>query len=512
MSLTTSCEKKLDVDQHGVTPMSEFYKTDAQCEGAIASLYHRWIQIFMQFDYITNLMSDDCYAGDAARGSNKAIEELNEFTYDPSNNWILQLYQYLYQVNYRANVILDNMGEPDTPVKRQIASECHFFRGWTHFYLAALWGTPPVVDHVLTQEEYSIPNSDKATLWAFIENEFKTAAEGSLPSKANANDVVVRVTKEAALSMLGKAYVFEEKWAEARTTLDGVINSGKYALYDVGGTDYENIILQSTEFNCESILEANVVEDPSNRIGGWPSCVEIVYGWRKALMHIEPGKGLAVEQAFGIGNPRHALYDAFVEREGVDGYRLNSTLKTYDQIKADGHYILPGVTIEQHDGIFIWKMRADANSLYYDGVWRGESSHNNRHYMRYAEVLLLAAEAHLHGGEASKAAEYVNAIRERAKLPALASVTMDDVKIEKRLELCFEHVRYMDLVRWGDAPTALGTQGRVIGTFSSDGVWEPDHAAFSNPQGGFRAGKNELLPFPRLELISNRAMVQNPGY
>ena len=510
MSLTTSCEKKLDVEQHGVIPMTEFYQTDEQCNAAMASLYYRMSQIYMQYTYVLNLMSGDMYAGDASRGSNKAIEELVEFTFDSSNNWILQFYQYLYQINYRANVVLANM-TPDTPLKKQIEAECHFFRGWSHFYLAALWGTPPIVDHILTQDEYSIPNSNKADLWAFIENEFKTAAEsGALPEKQNPNDVVIRVTKQTAQAYLGKAYVFDQKWAEARTTLDAVINSGKYALYT---GPYENIILQAGELNCESIFETNVVEDPNNRLGGWPASSELVFSWRKAYMYINPGKGVITDNGYGIGWPHQELYDAFVAREGADGYRLNNSLKTYDQVKADGHYILDGITIEQCDGIFHWKTRADSHSLLFGGVYKSGSSHNNRRYMRYAEVLLLAAEAHLQaGGDASKALDYVNQIRTRAQLPALTSVTMDDVKIEKRLELCYENVRFLDLVRWGDGPAVLGNAGHAVPTFSSDGTHVADYEPFRNLQGGFRAGKNELLPFPKLEMISNKAMVQNPGY
>lgn len=75
--------------------------------------------------------------------------------------------------------------------------------------------------------------------------------------------------------------------------------------------------------------------------------------------------------------------------------------------------------------------------------------------MRYAEVLLLAAEANLQAGQPDKALYDINQIRERAKETPLTSVTLDDIKTEKRLELCLESVRYQDLVRWGDAEAAL---------------------------------------------------------
>ena len=129
--------------------------------------------------------------------------------------------------------------------------------------------------------------------------------------------------------------------------------------------------------------------------------------------------------------------------------------------------------------------------------------------MRYAEVLLLAAEAHVQSGNIAKATEYVNIIRERAKLAPLATVTMDDVKNEKRLELCFENVRFLDLVRWGDAPKMLGNQGKEIYNFSSDGK---SSVQFTNTSAGFVAGKHEHLPIPLKELELNPNMKQNEGW
>lgn len=93
--------------------------------------------------------------------------------------------------------------------------------------------------------------------------------------------------------------------------------------------------------------------------------------------------------------------------------------------------------------------------------------------MRYAEVLLLAAEAHVMGGSKDKAVAYINQIRERAQLAPLSSVTLDDVKKEKRLELCMECVRFQDLVRWGDAESVLGNQGKKVPAFKVDGVTYP---------------------------------------
>jgi hypothetical protein len=128
--------------------------------------------------------------------------------------------------------------------------------------------------------------------------------------------------------------------------------------------------------------------------------------------------------------------------------------------------------------------------------------------MRYAEVLLLAAEACLQSGDQAGALNYINQIRTRAKLPNLTTVTLNDIKKEKRLELCMEMVRFQDLVRWGDAATALANRGKQVPVFNGAVISFP----YTNDTYGFKTGKNELLPFPEHEMGVNQNLKQNPGW
>lgn len=127
--------------------------------------------------------------------------------------------------------------------------------------------------------------------------------------------------------------------------------------------------------------------------------------------------------------------------------------------------------------------------------------------MRYAEVLLLAAEANVMAGK--DGAKYINEVRTRAHLSPLATVTLDDVKKEKRLELCLEGCRFIDLVRWGDAASVLANQGKKITMFTTS---ETTATVQENTGAGFVAGKHELLPFPEKEMILNANMRQNNGW
>lgn len=199
-------------------------------------------------------------------------------------------------------------------------------------------------------------------------------------------------------------------------------------------------------------------------------------------------------------------YWIFVQEEGADGYRLNETMKTYDKVKELGDYIIDGKSLYGHEGYFKWKNRI-LKGEFISGGWM--TSHNNLRYMRYAEVLLLGAEAQLKNNDAAKATEYVNQIRSRAKLPAKSTVTMDDIVLEKRLELCGEYVRYQDIIRWGIADK-MKNQGKQIPSFTSSGSvnWEEystgDNAGFKD--------EHWFLPFPEVEISLNSNIIQNPGW
>jgi hypothetical protein len=178
-----------------------------------------------------------------------------------------------------------------------------------------------------------------------------------------------------------------------------------------------------------------------------------------------------------------------------------------DQLKAFGVEIQPGASIYGSEGYFFWKNQAYKEDCATDMSYFQVGQFIDLKVMRYAEVLLLAAEAHLQAGNAAKATEYMNMVRTRAQETPLTTVTLNDIKTEKRLELCNEGVRYQDLVRWGDAKTAMANQGKDVPAYTgSDVQWN-----WHNSKYGFQ-DKNALLPIPLKELELNPNMKQNPGW
>ena len=506
-TLFASCESRLDIPKHGnMGGLDDFYQTDEQTEQAVASMYSSLKGLYYNWFFTKNLLSDDVWCGGGQRGDNTSMEQLNEYTYGSDNGMIQDLFSGLYGLIYQSNLVIEKVSD-DTPVKRRAIAEAKFFRAWANFELVTLWGTAPIVDHLLETGEYHQPNSTPEALWAAVEADLNGAINmNALPSKNSVSDqeTGMRVTLEVAQAYLGKAYLFEKKYSEAATMLNKVIASGKYDLFK---GDYDMQFHAVNNNNCESMLELQWRNDQEQAWNQFDMTF-LMQGWRTAYFNMSGVAANEIAQGtYGFLNPRKSLYDAFVQAEGADGYRLKHTMLNESQMAEYGATILPGMAVYGCEGYFMFKNRQLKSDCIMDASYFQGLQYTDRRIMRYAEVLLLAAEANLLANHPDKALDAINQIRNRAKETPLQTVTLDDIKTEKRLELCLEAVRYQDLVRWGDAETALGSQGKQVPNFSSRGVsWDCTNSTY-----GFKS-KHKLLPIPLKETELNPNINQNDGW
>ena len=506
-ALFAGCESRLDIAKHGnMGGQDDFYQTDEQTEQAVASMYSSLKGLYYNWFYTKNLLSDDVWCGGGQRGDNTSMEQLNEYTYGTDNGMIQGVFSSLYGLIYQSNLVIEKVAA-DTPVKKRAIAEAKFFRAWANFELVTLWGTAPLVDHLLEPGEYRQGNSTPEALWAAVEADLNDAINmNALPSKKNKDDqeTGMRVTQEVAKAYLGKAYLFQKKYQEAASVLNEVVDSKKYDLFR---GDYDMQFHAVNNNNCESMLELQSRNDQEQAWSQWDMTF-VMQGWRTGNMTLEGKAAEEVAQGtYGFLNPRKSLYDAFVKAEGKNGYRLQKTLLNSDQMAAYGVKLNPGQYIYGCEGYLFFKNRILKSDNIMDNPGFQVVQYTDRKIMRYAEVLLLAAEANLQAGQPEKALYDINQIRERAKETPLTSVTLDDIKTEKRLELCLESTRFQDLVRWGDAKNALASQGKEIPNYSSKGVsWD-----FSNSTFGFQ-DKHMLLPIPLKERELNPNIQQNTGW
>lgn len=506
-----SCSDFLDTEQPGVTPTDEFYKTDDEAyQAAMACYYSLKFNGDQQIpvDYFQmNVLSDDAQAGGGSRSDNNQGNELNEFTFSSSNTILSAVYENMYNTIYKCNLLLKNVAEV-SEVKKLCRAEAKTIRAFCYFTLVTYWGNPPLVLEPLEAGNYNQPNSTSEEVYAQIEKDL-TEAIAVLPARSQQSTANrARCSKGFAQSLLGKTYLFEKKYKEAAQILDEVINSGEYALYP----DFAKLFTKAGEFCEESIFELNYVANATEQLQG--NAIAAYCGPRSPWFNA--GTTGLTESGWGWVNPEKALHDAYVKAgDKVRGY---ATVLSEDELINVFHGSIRNATDNSIpygcDGL----VRVKYTALKSEFVNEDEGYHvlgeMNFRVMRYADVLLMAAEAHNRLGDNDDLArKYVNLVRERAKLADLDGTYTGDklfeaIKTERQLELAFENVRFRDLVRWGDAKTVLKDSGKKtsLGTYEN-GVEQ----FFENSQAGYK-DYNNVLPYPEREISVNPNIKQNPQY
>ena len=518
----TSCSNELDIPQKGSYPTDTYYSTDEEAATALALSMSYINNMAFEIIQSINCLSDDVWPGGANAGDQPGLHQFSGFYISTENDKVLNIYSFCYRLIYFSNVLIEKLENKQdaTPFMKQCVAEAYFLRGWAEFYLGVFWGNPPIVDHVLQPNEYnSVTNSEYGEMLEQAGKDFRHAIEsGNLPEKNALGDKtnLAHCTLAAAQGYLGKVYLFQQKYTEAASTLDKIIDSKKYKLYD---GDYADIIKAPSNWSDEGIFEINC--PPGQTDATAPQLMSYVYlyaGWREDhfdFTGISPDFGNFNTTGYGFFNPQDALAEALIKSDGADGYRTTSVVKDQAFVQnVMGIAKKPNSPAHGHGLYCGWKNRYEWSDVSMNwGGWSPFPATNFR-YMRYAEVLLSAAEAHFQSGNTTKALEYVNEVRTRAQAPLYSSIDMDKIKLERQVELCMEGQRFMDLVRWGDAEAVLGKQGQNIEKLDIDasGKWilVPDDS--SSPSYGFKAGRNELLPYPQREMDQNANIKQNPGY
>ena len=495
-----ACSGKLDIPQHGVLDYNTYYQTDDQITSAEMAMYLEVRGWEYNVKLCKAMFTDDFWAGGSMRGDNTDLEHLNEFTFDAEQDYIQSMFTTYYTLIYKANVILGHVDPEKGRVAKQAIAEAKVFRAFAYFDLKTMWGNPPLVDHELAPSEYNVPNGSDEDLWGLMEKDLTEAiASNDLAEKSGADDSSTwRITKQFAQALLGKVYLWQGKYSEAAAQFDAIVNSGKYRLMD----DYSLIFRSSQKHNSETLFESNRVHDDNDSFQNF-SMYALMTNWRMDKMNW-PADTPIMNTGWGFRVPTKSLYDDFVKVEGADGYRLNNSLKTLDQIGSELGITLKAPVIGE--GYFMWKLRilAEERGMGNDFVYAA-----NTIWMRYAEVLLCGAEAHIKAGNTAKATEYLNMIRTRAHAKTVGTATLEDIKTEKRIELFGEGTRFQDLLRWGEG-SKMSENGHNYPQLEVNGqvTW----VSCGNPAYGFKAGKHEMLPYPATEIRLNSEIRQNPGY
>lgn len=466
-----------------------FYKTPQDAVAAVNAAYAA-----LQFEispaghfrwFWGDIMSDDATKGGSGDNDVNALLQLETFKGPVNTDLLESEWTADFEGIYRANVVLTRVPEieMDVELKKRILAEATFIRAWFNYNLVTMFGGVPKVDHLLAPSEYNLPRSSASEIWAFIEQDLRNAIDGlPLRSQYAAADLG-RITRGAAQALLVKAYLWQKKWPEAQTLAEAIIASNEYQLVPI----FANIFTVAGENNSESVFEIQYM----NASGG---------NWGKN--NANEGTFTNVFQrargtfgGYGFNIPTDALVAEFF-KEGYEDPRLKSTVfRVGDPMGDRGTF-----TIDATGG-FPYKYYAkkyfsnkSEEAPFGDPNPNGES---NDRVIRYADVLLMHAEAAYHNGNESAARTSLNKVRARARgntpslLPdvtATGTALLDAIYHERRVELALEGHRFFDLVRTGRAQLYLG----------------PD---------GYLDNVHSLFPIPLSQIqATNGAIKQNPGY
>lgn len=456
------------------------------------------------FITVTNIMSDDADKG-SYPGDQPLAADIDNFTITADNTYVAGLWRGYYAGISRTNIAINGLSQaalsPSLITTR--TAEMRFIRAYLYFNLVRMFGGVPLVLSVPTGPQnqdssfyYRASASDVYNKAIIPDLQFAVA---NLPLKS-ATDVG-RATKGAAETLLAKVDIYLKNWQQADSLTTDVINSGQYHLMP----DYSILWRQAGDNCAESVFEVET-GIYGNADYGIPGYVEFQgprqdngmgnpftpwnnpgfnqpsgddgYGFdapsASLMAAYEPGdlRKAATIINLPASSPPDTLFDGFVVPSMVG---VNATYN----YKAYHSEILPGGILPQIEA--------------YDG--NRSLCQKNLHILRYAEVLLIKAEADNELGNTGSAIGYLNMVRARAGLQGTTASSQSDVRAaiwkERRVELAMEHDRFWDLVRQGRAAQVMIASGKT----------------------NFVAGKNELLPIPSSEIaVSGGRLTQNPGY
>lgn len=545
--LLSSCsEDKLDIPQKGVIDIDSFYETDEDAESALVALYADFITniggndgIYVPYNIVFNYTADNVLAAGEFYGDNDQFASINEFRFDSQSSVISQMYNRLYFVIYHANLVINNFEYGESAVKDRAISEARVIRAWCHMKAAMAWGTPPLVDNLLSSSDK--PSNYEGTHEDLLRWCAKEAAESVqyLDEREGPEDKdgAVKVTKGFAWTVQGQALLYAGDYAEARAPLKNVISSGNYEL--VPGEEYGNLFHLSGDGSSEKVFELNLINNAS--IGDWSGKIQRstwmemnLWGWRSSRLAASPVMqadqgwgGLAVEEDFAA---------AFVANDG-DSYRRKATIISYEEFLTELEWPSDGGDLNAMTNA---EKLADPNRgiVNPDGLYgqcgylqrkhivaaedRSANSYrfNNFIITRYADVLLMYAEACAQAGDDGSGLAALQEVQTRAGAPVSATLTLEDVKKERNFELWMEGARWIDMKRWNEFEKAKDA-GKNIPSLKDAFINDEEAAhrgyvTYSQPNAGktvgFQAGKHEWFPYPYNVISINPNLKQNPGW
>jgi starch-binding outer membrane protein, SusD/RagB family len=477
--ITSGCEEFLQKDPQGELTQEEFPVSQSDAllaTNAVYSTIREWGYHSGGYP-ILDIMSDDANKGSNPNDQLPTVGPYDKFSHTTTQDGLDRWWSTLYEGIKRANVVITKVPpiQMDTVLRNRYVAEAKFLRGLYYFDLVRAWGGVPMITSL--NPPLKVERSTKEEIYDLIVSDLLYAAKNLVERSAQGNEETGRVTRGAAKSLLAKVYLFQGDFVNAEKYALEVINSDEYELEAF----FADANSKLGEHGVESIFEVGAMEVEGSS-GDQYANTQGVRG--------SPNRG------WGFNRPSLDLRNSFEPGDP----RLDATIidlgETLDGVLILGDGTTPDETLDAFNNVI--EVECYNQKVWYPGTNTITQWGHNRRLIRYADVLLIAAEALNENNKPAEALLYLNQVRERARggnisiLPDITETNKnalrDIILNERRHELAMEGHRFWDLIRTGKASSVLGPLG-------------------------FVTGKHELLPIPQNEIdIAQGTLTQNPNW
>ncbi len=510
--LFSNCSDFLDEPVLGQENLDTYYQTEEECLKQLAGCYQGifwdgWWQIAapnVGFDMAT----DDLWMGNTTQSQSDWLR-MTHYGNPKQDGPLSNYWQYRYKSILRCNIVIDKVATApitNEDLRKRIIAEAKFLRAFNYFELVKNYGGVPVITGMkLPSEIQGIQRETTEGTYAVIEQDLKDAIT-DLPLRSEYPSADLgRATQGAAMGYLGKAYLYQGKYSEAFKILGELINTQEYDLC----TNFKDVWSVENNNNIESLFEVQYSSDISYNLGG----------------RLPVFTGSRDDSGWSWGLPTSNLEKAFID--AGDTERLRWTIvKHGDDVPGDDtdeakNYV---ISPDKHKSARInrkFYIPHDLRPSPYD------SDHNNLNHrlLRFADVLLMYAEAANEEGYDGEARKALKRVRDRVSLPevtASGKTLRDAIRLERRLELALEFQRLYDIRRWTDDNgkkaicNIMGENGTFVryNMYESTDEYETTNQKENSNKGiTFQENRDLLFPIPNTEvLLSGGSIAQNPNF
>ncbi len=513
----TSCNDWLG-EQQPAKPLLSDYFTAGGGAAVIQAVNATYVPLQWEYGstyspewWIGDVASDDALKGGQNVSDMDQAYEIDNFRVSENNTILLDWYQLNFQGIARCNFVLEEL--PDLPtddimteeIKQRLVGEVHFLRALYYFRLVRVFGEIPLITITIqTSKDWRQPKASVPEIYEQIFSDLETANANLWTVDKLPAAEIGRATKGAAQAMLLKSHLYYAQWDNTHYGIavswgDSIIDSGQYQLEP----KYADNFSIFNENGIESVFEVQYTEEATSDYGSFSphfgatrgTYTTILTRSRSTMIPKKPkGGGL---EGWGFNKPTQNLYNEF---EPGDIRRDVSILDLPDHLMSN-----PEEEIYMGCRYLSRKYTLMDDDL--NGIWEGHVTRApiNIKLIRYADVLLMYAEANNEAGNTAKAKQVLNEIRTVRRTETADPSTQlpdfpygsysdnqdglrDAIRHERRVELAMESHRWFDLVRWGIAAETMNAYKQT------------ETEQVKNAMSDFVKGKNEYFPLPQVEM------------